>query len=356
MRSSENVEELVRNAEMHSDPEANQAVLKDLLHQFDKTQEQESAVSQPKLGRTFMKNPITKLVAAAVVTIVAVLGIQQLIHSDKVDTEIVTMTTVTGPQTVKLADGSEATLVRDAQIRVSDAAGTRGFEYVAGRIDVSVTKGSGEFIVTTPYGNVKALGTEFTLDLVTGSIADTQEQVQFLAVEVTEGSVEVSNARGSSIIEESQRLVVETNQGPYNFVQDESLPARLRQRIGAMLKAMEAGDAAAYIANHNIDYAYKLVKGLEAYDSQRFGGSEADLQRIREGFGDVQSPEELKERFIKMVGIRKVAGEIYVRSVEISENGDHAVASCIERVSDRHAIGHIPQWHHFDGDWWQVDD
>ncbi len=213
MRSSEDVQKLIRNAEMHSDPETNQAVLKDLMREFDKTQEQESAVVPPKIRRTIMKSPITRIAAAALVVIVAAVGLQQLIRPGKGDTEIRTMTLVEGPQTIRLIDDSEVTLAQDAQIRVSDAAGTRGLEHIAGRIDVSVTKGSGEFIVTTPYGDVKALGTEFTLDLVTGSTADTQEQIQFLAVEVTEGSVEVSNASGSSIIEESQRLVVETNQG-----------------------------------------------------------------------------------------------------------------------------------------------
>ena len=356
MKSSEDVEKLIRNAEMHSDPETNQAVLENLLHQFDKTQEQESAVMRPKIRRAIVKSPITKLAAAAVVAIVAAVGIQQLIHPDKVDTKIRTTTLVAGPQTIRLIDGSEVTLAQDAQIRVNKAAGTRGIEHIAGWIDVSVTKGPGEFIVTTPYGDVKALGTEFTLDLITGFIANTQEQVQFLAVEVTEGSVEVTNARGSSIIEAFQRLVVETDQEPYDFMQDESLPASLRQRIGAMLKAVEAGDTAAWMSNYNIDYMYKLVKGLEAHDSQRFGGSEADLQRIREGFGDVHSPEELKERFVKMGGINKAGGGIYVRSVKVSENGDHAVARCIEHASDKHIIGHTPQWHHFDGGWWQVDD
>jgi hypothetical protein len=75
MRSPENVEKLVRNAEMHSDPKANQAVLKDLLHQFDKTQKQEPAVMQPKTGRTIMRSPITKLAATAAVITVAALGL-----------------------------------------------------------------------------------------------------------------------------------------------------------------------------------------------------------------------------------------------------------------------------------------
>jgi hypothetical protein len=60
---------------MHSDPEVNQAVLKDLLHQFDKTQEKKPAVMQPKIGRTIMKSPITKLAAVAVVITAITLSI-----------------------------------------------------------------------------------------------------------------------------------------------------------------------------------------------------------------------------------------------------------------------------------------
>ena len=75
MRSSENVEKLLRNAEMHSDPEVNQSVLKDLLHQFDKTQEKKPVVMQPKIRRTIMKSPITKLAAAAVIMIAVILSI-----------------------------------------------------------------------------------------------------------------------------------------------------------------------------------------------------------------------------------------------------------------------------------------
>jgi len=81
MRSSEDVQKLIRNAEMHSDPEANQAVLTDLLDQFDKTQEQEPAVMQPSIGRTIMKSPITKLAAAAVIVIAVLIGMNQLVGS-----------------------------------------------------------------------------------------------------------------------------------------------------------------------------------------------------------------------------------------------------------------------------------
>jgi hypothetical protein len=69
MRSPEDVKKLIRNAEMHSDPEANQTVLKDLLRQFDKTQEKRTAVTQPKIRSRIMKSPIAKLAAAAVIIV-----------------------------------------------------------------------------------------------------------------------------------------------------------------------------------------------------------------------------------------------------------------------------------------------
>ena len=69
MRSSEDIQKLIKNAEMHSDPEANQAVLKDLLRQFDKTREKKTAVTQPKIRSKIMKSPMTKLAAAAVIIV-----------------------------------------------------------------------------------------------------------------------------------------------------------------------------------------------------------------------------------------------------------------------------------------------
>ncbi len=74
MRSSEDVQKLIRNAEMHSDPETNQAILRDLMHRFDNAQEQKAAVTRPKVRRTIMKSPITKSAAAAVLVAVVVLG------------------------------------------------------------------------------------------------------------------------------------------------------------------------------------------------------------------------------------------------------------------------------------------
>lgn len=310
-----------------------------------------------KIRRIIMTSTITKLAAAAVVVIAAAVGIHQLTGSDKSDIGVggLTPTLVAGPKTIRLADGSEVKLAQGAQIQVYQTVDKRGFEHLAGLIDVSVTKGQGEFVITTPYGNVTALGTKFTMNQVDGIPENSTERVQLLAVEVQEGSVQVSNTIGSKILREYQRLTVEKDQAPYDFSQDESLPPRLIERIQAMVEAMEPGDAAAWMANYNINYMYKLVKGNAQYDANRFGGTEADLERIRKGFADVQSPEELVERFLASGGI-KASGKIYVRSVELNEAGDHAQAECVERKSENHIVIMHPEWHYFDNDWWQVDD
>jgi len=303
-----------------------------------------------KTRRIIMTSTLIKLAAAAVVAVAAITGIYQLTNTDKNNTHL-----LAGPLTYKLADGSQVELAQGAQIRVNDAAGTRGFEHVAGQIDVNVTKGKGEFVVTTPYGNVTALGTQFKMDLLDGIAANTKERVQLLAVAVAEGSVQVSNPKGSSLLKERQNLIVEANQKPYDVSQDQSIPEKVRQRIASMVKALETGDTAAWLANYNIDYLYKLIKGQEPYDPQRFGGSEADLERIREGFKDVASPEQLAERFIASGGIQGT-GRIYVRSVKLNDASDHAEAECVRYENANRIVVIHPQWHYFDNDWWQVDD
>lgn len=77
MRSTKNVEKLVRNAAIHSNPDVNQAILRDLLRQFAEGKAQKSALSGPNIWRTIMKNPITKLAAAAVIVIAALIIIHQ---------------------------------------------------------------------------------------------------------------------------------------------------------------------------------------------------------------------------------------------------------------------------------------
>jgi len=316
----------------------------------------EATVSPPRLKtrRIIMTSTIIKLAAAAVIAIAAIAGIYQFNDTDKNST-IPTDTLVAGPQTFKLADGSKVTLAKGAQIRVNDAAGTRGFEHIAGVIDVSVVKGLGEFIVTTPYGDVKALGTEFTLDMVDGITADTKEHVQLLAVEVTEGSVEVSNAKGASILKEQQKLVVEKDQAPYNISQDDNVPARLKERMAAMVDAIETGDAEAYTANYNINHLYKLIQGEVKYDSNLFGGTKEDAERLQQNLGNIESVEALSKVFVKSVNMEGLTN-VYLRDIEISEDGKHAKARLLTGKAPVSMKGSFPQWHYFDNDWWQVDD
>jgi len=184
---------------------------------------------------------------------------------------------------------------------------------------------------------------------------NTKEKVQLLSVEVAEGKVEVRNDKGRTTLEATQDIIVEKDAAPYDFSRDESLPARLRERVASAVAAMQAGDAAAHMANYNVDYMFRLVKGQEEYDPQRFGGSEADLERIRQACGDVANADELTNRFLAMGGM-KAQGKLYVRSVTLSEAGDHAQAQCLERKSAHHLVITTPQWHYFDNDWWQVDD
>jgi hypothetical protein len=260
-----------------------------------------------------------------------------------------------GPQTFILADGSKVTMEQGAKIKVDYNSDTRGFEHIAGVVDVSVVKGLGEFIVTTPYGDVKALGTEFTLDMVDGVTADTREHIELLSVEVTEGSVEVSNDKGASILKEQQKLVVEKDRAPYNISQDDKVPARLKERMTALVDAMKAGDREAYTANYNISYLYKLIKGEVEYDSNLFGGTEEDAKRLQQAFGNIESVEALRKEFVKSINITEPT-KIYLRNIEVSEDGKHAKARLLTGQAPTSMRGSFPEWHYFDNDWWQVDD
>jgi ferric-dicitrate binding protein FerR (iron transport regulator) len=311
----------------------------------------------PVIRRIVMNATLVKLAAAAVIAIAAIVGITQLTHREGITiSDIVQQPlAMVGPMTHTFADGSTVQLAQGASIRTFADASKRGFEHLAGQIDVTVAKGKGEFIVTTPYGQVKALGTQFKMELVDGIDSQTKEQVKLLAVKVTEGSVEVRNAKGVQTLNEMQNAVVAADTAPYDFSQDAKLPARLSERIAAMAKALEADDAASWIANYNIEYMYKLIKGQESYDPQRFGGNEADLERLRQGFGNIASSQELVQRFVSSGGLN-ASGKIYVRSVTVSEDGKHAQAECVRYKSETSMVITRPQWHYFDNDWWQVDD
>jgi len=310
-----------------------------------------------RIRRIVMNATTVKWAAAALIVLAAIVGIAQLTHNSTNQTaglEPVARQTLAGPMTHQFADGSSVKLAEGATIRTLTEAGKRGFEHLTGRIDVTVAKGKGEFIVLSPYGQVKALGTQFTMDLVDGVAQNTRQPVKLLSVAVTEGSVEVRNAQGASTLREKQNIIVAADAAPYDFRQDAKLPARLKERIAAMAAAVETGDAAAWVANFNLGYMYKLIKGQESYDPQRFGGSEADLEQLRKGFGDVASPQELAQR-LGSSGLNRSA-KIYVRLVTVSEDGRHAEAQCVHRESENTIVIATPQWHFFDNDWWQIDD
>lgn len=308
----------------------------------------------PAIGRFKMNRLFIKLAAAAVIAVAAIIGVT-VINKEGPAQGPVASIELTGPRTHTFEDGSVVKLAAGASVRTYGQAGKRGFEHLAGQIDVTVAKGKGEFIVTTPYGDVKALGTEFTLDLVDGVTADTKEPVNLLAVEVTEGKVEVSNDKGRQYLEADQGAIVAKDDAPYDFNQDDALPDRLKERIQAMVDAFAAGDPAAWAANFNINYIFKLARGQVEYDPLRFGGSKEDAERLGQMAANFNNAEEMAQAFQGAVNITEPT-TVYVRNVELSDDGNHARAECISRKSPTHMVITRPQWHQFDNDWWQIDD
>jgi len=311
-----------------------------------------------RIRRIIMNATFVKLAAAAVIAVAAIVGIAKFTQNPADKPPLVTVVaqeTITGPTTHTFADGSSVKLAEGASIRTFAAADKRGFEHLAGRIDVTVAKGKGEFIVTSPYGDVKALGTQFTMDMLDGVADNTKQQVKMLNVAVTEGVVEVRNAKGVQTLKPTQSAMIAADAAPYDFNQDPALPEALRQRIAAMAKAFETGDKAAWAANYNMNYLFKLGKGQTQYDPNLFGGTAEDAERIKQAVAQVKDVDEMKQLFL---GTINIAGpvEVYVRSVELSKDGKHAKAECVQRKSGNRMVITNPQWHDFEGGWWQIDD
>ena len=319
-----------------------------------------------RIRRIIMNATFVKLAAAAVIAIaIAVGGAVGIYHHvqpynkvtplPEIEVSEVEMyrAAVRGPLTYELPDGSVVKLSTEAEIRPLAQKGRRGFEHVAGQIDVTVAKGKGEFIVTTPYGQVKALGTQFTMNVMDDVAANTKERVQLLAVKVREGTVEVRNAQGTTTLTANQDIVVALNAPPYDFNKDEKLPKELRARIQSMIDALKAKDGAAWVANYNINYVYKLAKSQVAYDPNLFGGTAEDAENLKKGLGNVGSPEELAK--LVASSLNSNGGEIYITSIVMNKAGDHAKAKCVSKNGNRTVVLG-PQWHNFDGGWWQIDD
>ncbi len=313
------------------------------------------------IWRMIMNATLVKLAAAAVIVIAAIVGIAKFTHNPTNNPAIISDVLVdasqkiVGPATHTFADGSGVKLAEGASIRVfpPESRAVRGFEHVAGRIEVTVAKGKSEFVVNSRYGDVKALGTQFTMDVMDEVAANTKERVRLLAVKVTEGSVEVRSRKGITTLTENQDIIVVANAAPYDFNKDEKLPKELRARIQSMIDALKAKDGAAWVANYNLPYLYKLAKGQVAYDPNLFGGTAEDAQNFQKGLGNVASAEELGK--IVASSLNSDGGDIYITAITISKAGDHAIAKCVSKNGNRTVV-HSPQWHDFGGGWWQIDD
>ena len=78
MRPAENIERLIKNLNDTTSARMDERVLGDVLRALEES-EKTSALTQPKIRRTIMKSPITKLAVAATVMVVIVLGLFEFI-------------------------------------------------------------------------------------------------------------------------------------------------------------------------------------------------------------------------------------------------------------------------------------
>ena len=69
MRPTENIKRLIKHAKIKTNPDVNEAVLKDLLNELDKSESVRSAANRPNLWRMIAKSRITKMAVAAGVMI-----------------------------------------------------------------------------------------------------------------------------------------------------------------------------------------------------------------------------------------------------------------------------------------------
>jgi outer membrane lipoprotein-sorting protein len=75
MRPADKTKQFIKNASINSNPEVNEAVLKELLNEMDKSKSTACAARQTDIWRTIMKNPVTKLAAAAAIIIAVLIGL-----------------------------------------------------------------------------------------------------------------------------------------------------------------------------------------------------------------------------------------------------------------------------------------
>ena len=77
MKTANDTESFFKNAAIGTDPAMDETVLNKVLTAHEKATNTKSAAIEPKIRRTIMKNPITKLAAAAVIILAVLIGISQ---------------------------------------------------------------------------------------------------------------------------------------------------------------------------------------------------------------------------------------------------------------------------------------
>jgi hypothetical protein len=361
MNPLRNTENQLKNFDIQTNVEIDKLVLNEVLHAQEEYQKSKSDKFKPNVWRIIMKSKLTKLAAAAVIIIAVGIGLIYYLGNNQNPTinRVVEQKEYEGAQMVSLEDGSKIKLYENTKIKTFFGTQMRNIEFLEGQIDVEVAKGEEPFIVKTAYGDVKALGTQFTMELVDDVLQDSPEKLKLLEVKVKEGAVEVSNERGFLAVKANQRVIVEKNKQPYDFTQDANLPTRLIERIKSMIEAMEKGDKRQWISNFNIDALYKLAKGKVKFEECRnwFSGmNEEDAQNFIKAFVDVESPEQMAEMMLDGINISDSKEKIYVRSVTIEKDRKHSSAECVRKKGSNRYVVCTPQWTYFDGDWWQTDD
>jgi hypothetical protein len=78
MKSTEEIKKFFKNAAIGTNPKMDQTVLDKVLTAHETTANTKSAAIEPNTGRSIMKNPITKIAAAAVIIVLVVLGLFEL--------------------------------------------------------------------------------------------------------------------------------------------------------------------------------------------------------------------------------------------------------------------------------------
>jgi len=83
MKPAENIKRLIKNTKIKTNPAVNEAVLTDLLNKLDKSKSEHSADIRPNVWRIIMKSRIAKFAIAAVIIIIAAIGITFLEKTSK---------------------------------------------------------------------------------------------------------------------------------------------------------------------------------------------------------------------------------------------------------------------------------